>query len=430
MQRIEGLEDGQYFIGKCKLNDNQKEIAYDNPHCTEYFCNFNNIIECTNCAKYLTNNKKIKLFNEEYFDQKLEINDNKKEDIEYCKKNCNNGYIYNYIGRDEEKSNKFEIDNYKKLEKFKNNDFITKYSDLPYLVKYENTFPKPKTIVHWGQLKMLLVTILFLIKVVDPNEKEVHIIYAGSAKGDNILLLCEMFPNTRWYLIDPRDHNKKLYKKLENKDQILEITKDYFSDNIAKKYYEKFKNRTHKLLFLSDIREGTEDNKVLKDQDWNANWHKIIQPDFSYLKFRVAYDKDEIYKYYKGEIYLQIYAPSSSTETRILFKKDLEECEYNTYEYQGKMLYFNRVIRPSYHKTLFKNNNYFDHCYDCAYFSYVVKNYLNKFPNFNPFKINKTSKKKSTDIFSIMKYITNYLNKYSQNKIKVYNEYIRNNIIQ
>ena len=429
MQRIEGLEDGNFYIGKCELTDEQKEIAYNNPHCTEYFCNFKNITECTDCSSYLTNNKNIKLYNEEYFNKKLNITTNKKEDINYCKKNCNNGYIYNTIGRDEEKIDTFNIDNFKSIDKFKNYDFITKYSELPYLVKYENTFPKPKTVVHWGQLKMLLVTILFFIKVIDPAEKEVHVIYAGSASGDNILLLCEMFPNTIWYLVDPRDHNKKLYIKLNNKNQIHEITKGYFTNEIATKYSEKFKNRNYKLLFLSDIREGTEDDKVLRDQDWNANWHNIINPDFSFLKFRCAYDAEKIYKYFKGEIYLQIYAPGSSTETRILFEKGLlEKYDYDIEEYQGKMLYFNRVIRPSFHKTLLKNNNYFDHCYDCTYFSYVIKNYLSKFSTVNPFKTK--NKKKNTDIFSIMKYITNFLSKFSQDKLRVHNAYVRNNIIQ
>uniref|UniRef100_A0A6C0ECM0 Uncharacterized protein n=1 Tax=viral metagenome TaxID=1070528 RepID=A0A6C0ECM0_9ZZZZ len=434
MQRIEGLEDGKYYIGRCILNDKQKEIAYNNPHCTEYFCNYKNIVECTDCVKYLLNNKKIKLFNEDFFEQKLDLKNDTKEDIKTCKKKCNNGYIYNHIERNEEKNNKFEIDNYKLMDMFKNNDFITKYSDLPYLINYENTFPKPKTVVHWGQLKMLLITILFLIKVVDPDEKEVHIIYAGSARGDNILLLAEMFPNTIWYLVDPRPHNKKLYTKLNNKDQIHEILKEYFTDDIAKRYSEKFKNRNHKLLFLSDIREGTEDEKVLANQESNANWHRIIQPDFSYLKFRCGYESDKIYKYYKGEIYLQVYAPASSTEARILFKKELEDYEYNIDEYQGKMLYFNRVIRPSYHKTLFKENYYFDHCYDCTYFSYIIKNYLSKFSNVNPFSNQKhkgsTNNKKSKDIFSIMKYITNYLCKHSQDKIKSHNNYVRNNIIQ
>ena len=39
MQRIDGMENGQYYIGKCKLNNNEKKLSYNNPHCTEYFCN-------------------------------------------------------------------------------------------------------------------------------------------------------------------------------------------------------------------------------------------------------------------------------------------------------------------------------------------------------------------------------------------------------
>jgi len=425
MQRIDGMENGQYYIGKCKLNNNEKKLSYNNPHCTEYFCNMYKITDCTKCAKYLVDQKKIILYNEDLFNTKLKLK-NINENFKYCKKNCNNGYIYNYIERDETKKNSFLVDNYKLIESFKKYDFITKYDDLPYEINYENTFPKPKTVVHWGQIKMLLITILFFIKVIDPNEKEVHIIYAGSAKGDNILLLCKMFPNTIWYLIDPREHNKKLYTKLNNRDQIHEIIKDYFTDEIALKYYNQFKSRKHKLLFMSDIREGTDDDKIVRDQVCNANWHKIIQPDFSYLKFRCPYDNPIIYKYYKGDIYLQLYAPTSSTETRILFTKNLEPYEYNSQEYQGKMLYFNRIIRPSYHKSLIKNNFYFDHCYDCTYFGYIIKNYIKKFKLVSPFQ--KLNKNKTT-IYDIMKYITKYISKYSQDKISIHNKYVRTNIL-
>ena len=177
---------------------------------------------------------------------------------------------------------------------------------------------------------------------------------------------------------------------------------------------------------MSDIREGTDDDKIVRDQECNANWHKIIQPDFSYLKFRCPYDNPIIYKYYKGDIYLQLYAPTSSTETRILFTKNLEPYEYNSQEYQGKMLYFNRIIRPSYHKSLIKNNFYFDHCYDCTYFGYIIKNYIKKFKLVSPFQ--KLNKNKTT-IYDIMKYITKYISKYSQDKISIHNKYVRTNIL-
>ena len=104
-----------------------------------------------------------------------------------------------------------------------------------------------------------------------------------------------------------------------------------------------------------------------------------------------------------------------------LIKFILEKYNYNIKEFQGKLYYFNRVLRPSYYvKSIINNNNYFDHCYDCTYFSYLIKNYLNIFPNFNPFN--------TDNIFDIMKKITNLISKYSSNKIAIINSYIKNNI--
>ena len=226
-----------------------------------------------------------------------------------------------------------------------------------------------------------------------------------------------MFPNTIWHLIDPHEHHPKLY----NHKQISEIITDLFTKDIAKKFRKQFKNRKYKLLFISDIRSNTNDKNVLDDQKNNIKWHKIIKPDYSYLKFRCGYDTDIIYKYYKGVIFLQPYAPTGSTETRLLLKKKLEKYNYNIKEFQGKLYYFNRVLRPSYYvKSIINNNNYFDHCYDCTYFSYLIKNYLNIFPNFNPFN--------TDNIFDIMKKITNLISKHSSNKIAIINSYIKNNI--
>jgi hypothetical protein len=409
MQRKEGLDESNFYIGKCSLTKHQKKIALKNPHCLEYFCNYDKIKPCTQCGNFLLNRKKS-FWNNSLLKKA-------KEDEKYCKNNCNNGYIYDYIERPDDKKNTFNIDKYKTDANFYNKQFLYKLNDIPYKVDYENTFPKPKTVVHWGQLKLLLACIIFFMNVINPDEKEVHVIYAGSARGDNILLLCNMFPNLRWYLIDPRPHHPKLH----NHNQIKEIKTAYFTDIVAQEYYNKFKDRKHKLLFISDIREDTSDVSILKDNESQANWHKIIKPEFSYFKFRCGYETSKIYNYYKGDIFLQIYAPASSNEARILFTQKLEPYDYDIDIYQGKMLYFNRVIRPSFHvKSIIKNNNYFDHCYDCTYFSYVIKNYISKFPTFNPFD--------TTDILNIMKIITSKIKKYTQDKIYVYNKYIRNNI--
>jgi hypothetical protein len=411
MQRKDGLETGTFFVGRCNLTKDLKNISYKNPHCAEFFCNLKNSIDCTDCANFLRKIKRMRFLNREFIKEK-------KEDYNFCKKNCNNGLVYDYVHRDQIMSNKCEVDQYKIMKNFYKKEFIWSLDKVPYKINYELTYQKPKTVVHWGQLKLLLETLFFLIKKIKPDEKEVTIIYAGSARGDNILTLSTMFPNIRWYLIDPRPHNKLLH----NHPQVKEIITAFFTDETALLFYNKFKNRNNTLLFISDIRVSTDDKSVLLDQQNQANWHKIIKPEYSYFKFRCGYETEKKYKYYKGDIYIQPYAPTSSTESRILFPKELEDAEYDIDEYQGKFVYFNRVIRPAFYvKSLIEENNMFDHCYDCTYFSYLIKNYLNRFPNFNPFNV--------TDVYLIMKILVNKLSKHSQNKIIIMNLTTRNNLL-
>ena len=425
-------EKSGLYISNCKLSDCEKKLLKKNPHCVEFFCTLKeDIKDCTRCYKFLKNKMTINFkdkYDNKYKDQEY--------DHEYCNKNCSSGYLYNYITERGEENSYNNYDN--QVDKLKHSinrhvdAIIYKYSDLTQVIpldtniKYELTHPKPKTVVHWGQLKLLLTTIVFLMRVTKPSDKKVILIYAGSATGDATIILTEMFPYIEWYLIDPRKHNKLLYKNTK----VKEILQDYFTDDTAKQYAEKFKNRDCKLLFMSDIREGTEDEKIIDNQASQARWHKILAADYSYLKFRCPYDIQKEYKYYDGEIFLQFYAPQSSTETRILFEKELKEKTYDSDEFQGKMLFFNRVIRPAFHKSLIKENDTFDMCYDCVYFGYIIKNYLNEFEEVSPFIIpNIDKKQKIYDVFKIMNIILNKLGKNSSNKIKNYNEYIRNNIL-
>ena len=200
-------------------------------------------------------------------------------------------------------------------------------------------------------------------------------------------------------------------------------------------YYNLFKNRgkLSKLYFISDIRLSPDDESVIKDNNINIVWHKIIQPDYSFLKFRCPYD-GEYYDYYKGEIYIQPYAPASSTETRLVLKKELEKEKYNINEYQGKFVYFNRIIRPAYHKQTIKQNKEFDHCYDCTFFSKIISDYFNKFNSFGkkvfPSHHSDTSSSDNgtLDVLSTMYLIKNKLSKTSNDRIKHTNIQIRHNI--
>jgi hypothetical protein len=341
-----------YILPLCPLNDRELEIAYNNPHCLEYFCTFNKLIDCTKCYNYLLNKK---LLSRKEFLLKQDKNiktvfeKNKRYilseqlDDKSCSEKCyKKGYLYESAISKEK--TEYKLDDYKKIDNFYKTKLLTKLNDIPYVLKYEGTTPKPKTVVHFGQLKMFLITLIFLLETVKEDDSIVNIVYAGSAPGDNISTLCSMFPNTRWYLIDPRNFNKELY----NHKQVLEARNEFFTDELAEYYKKKLNNKKDKLLFISDIRldTGTDDDSVMKDQESQINWHKIISPDYSYFKFRCPYDKPYKYNYYDGSIFIQPFAPISSTESRILLENKLKEKVYDKFEYEGKFIYFNRVLRP------------------------------------------------------------------------------------
>ena len=415
--QFDNLKVNEYYVGFCKLSKNEKEIAKKNPHCVEFFCNIKNIYNYTCYTQSLIKNKLFKinpLYNKSDKDIIYKtMNKNNKS----CSKNIlKDGYVYDFLVADYEldelknKTNKIDLE--KNIKTFYKNELIHKYDNLPSHLKWESTIPKPKSVVHWGQLKMFLVILLFLTKIIDTLDEKVDIIYPGSAHGDNILILSELFPNVNWYLIDPGQFNKNLFKH----KKVIEIKNDFFTDDTAKYYYELFKNRKNKLLFISDIRLTTTDENIKDDNLADARWHNIIKPDYSYLKFRCPYEGNNEYKFYDGKIYLQPFAPPNSTESRLLCEKELIPKVYNIKEYQNKFYYFNRVLRPSYYiKSIIEENNYFDHCYDCTYFSYLIKNYLSKY-------------NKKNNILSLMNYVVSELKKSVMDKIQITNEYIKNNI--
>ncbi len=414
MSKFTEIKPNNFYFGSCKLHSNQKKLAYHNPHCAEYFCTMGNIYNCNECTGYLK--QKHVLTSSK---TKSNVGQTVEKTEAECKLQCTNGLVYDFVGEswNINNSGKSQIDQHKSMSNFYQDKLIYHYDEIPVTMDFEPAQPKPKSVVHWGQLKMFLVTLLFLTNRINPDDKEVHIIYPGSARGDNILILCDMFPNTYWYLIDPLP----FHPKLSSHKQIKEISKEYFTDETAKYYGEKFAKRTHPLFLLSDIRVNTDDKSVMENQESNAKWHQMINPDYSYFKFRCPYDGPDTYNYYTGKIYIQPYAPVSSSEARIQFAGKLEKTQYSCSKYIGQFNYFNRVLRPSlYTQKIIPNQMYFDKCYDCTYFSHLIKTYTSKFAKSNPW-----SKK---EIIEIMREITQTISKLTLDRIEYQNKLIRKNI--
>ena len=198
---------------------------------------------------------------------------------------------------------------------------------------------------HLGQLKLFFTEMFFLSKHGKPGNK---VLYVGAANGYHIEKLAELFPELYFDLWDPG--------KFEVRESTnIKIYNQYFSNTDAKKYTSEGNN----ILFMCDIRtlkiaqlvkqkdEGAIDNLIADDMIMQADWIKIINPKYAYLKFRLPYTEIPKFKYLKGTIYLQPYSPTS-TETRLMTNNYDTYIEYDSIEYDEKLAYFNFVTRQNY----------------------------------------------------------------------------------
>ena len=263
-------------------------------------------------------------------------------------------------------------------------DFSLRYQDHPFKLPYRRRTNQFKTCIHWGQRKLLLSCIQFMNQY---NDLADLVVYAGAAPGSNVLLLAEMFPDHHFHLYDPRDFDSDLKKHPR-----IETFKEYFTDDTCKKY------RKTKVLFWSDIRTGCVDDPDFEDQIQENNrmqerWHHIIKPEYAMYKFRLPYKKGHT-EYMRGQIWMQVWAPGTSTETRLVVCKNPTTKVYSHSKYEKRMYYFNVITRQwgdyaaIYDKTPFLQKNPVPclcRCFDCRAESEILKDYLvHSNPELNP----------------------------------------------
>ena len=229
----------------------------------------------------------------------------------------------------------------------------------------------------WGQRKLGLALIQFLTIYLTNSVKNPQVVYAGAATGENIEFVSNLFRNVRFHLYDPRafnispEKNKGVYiyegddSKIKPHHNIILYTGDtygWFTDNVANKWAE-YQRINNNVYFMSDIRSVNHlevsdeqfEAGVIRDMINQSNWHKIIKPIKSQLKFRLPYDigviENKKFPYLAGIIYKQIYNKPSSTESRLV-PLGYDDYVYDFKEYESKMFYFNSVIKE---RTLYIN---------------------------------------------------------------------------
>jgi hypothetical protein len=243
-----------------------------------------------------------------------------------------------------------------------------------------------KTLIHWGQRKLLLSEIEFLTQHAKKGDT---IIYAGAAPGTHILILIQMFRKLRlhYVLVDPNNFDSKLKRKKETT-----ILQEYFTDELATTLGKKHKN----ILFISDVRRADPyvmspddvEKLVWEDHIFQLKWHDILKPRYSMFKFRLPWDKKTV-KYADGIVKFQIWATKSSSETRIIIKKKYKKKTWDCKKYENQLYFFNNRFRPSlFHpkktwgiseKQMIEHG--MDHCYDCCAELLVLSKYMKKYPN-------------------------------------------------
>ena len=195
------------------------------------------------------------------------------------------------------------------------------------------------------------------------SQEHYHLVYAGAADGRHICHLRDYFPRVTFILIDP-----ERFALTCPKEDIINITQnqkasaltdsskvyiinDLFTNQLAKEL-----STLSNLLFVSDIRttaegESPTDTDILWNSAQQYNWVTILKPSASMLKFRlpwysglesslheiltqdlelakkngidfIADYNNKVLRHFKGTIYLQAFAPISSTETRLVILGD------------------------------------------------------------------------------------------------------------
>lgn len=238
---------------------------------------------------------------------------------------------------------------------------------------YKRRTREVKTVIHWGQRKLLMSEIEFLTLYGGSCRM---VVYAGAAPGTHIAFLSKMFPDLHFYCVDPAPFTVKETDKITTVQAL-------FTDEMAQRLGEEHPG----MLFISDIRaadyerdsEQVIEEKVQRDMAMQKEWHMRMRPMRSMFKFRLPWTAGTS-SYLDGDVYLPVWGPITTTETRLITKENtLAEVGYDHKKYEDQLFYFNTVTRPALYKHDVTEGEGIDHCYDCRAEVHILSSYLESF---------------------------------------------------
>ena len=250
-----------------------------------------------------------------------------------------------------------------------------------------------KSLVHWGQRKLILSEIEFLT---NHSNGRATCVYVGAAPGNHINYLSQLFPEVYFICIDPKE-----FGCWEDPGHVF-LRQELMTDDIARTF--KSYSRDEPLLFISDIRSADWRNipetalteEILSDMRLQKQWHDLMCPSASLLKFRLPWQSGST-EYLAGQLYLPVWAPVTSTEARLVVTSADGMRSWDHKQYWEQMFYFNTVTRasayihimtssPSPNLGILVNTDrqcedgtrymQHDNCYDCAAEVEILSSYV------------------------------------------------------
>jgi len=237
--------------------------------------------------------------------------------------------------------------------------------------------PEERVAAHFGQAKLGVGLVNFLAEY---GNLASTVVYAGAAPGTNITQVAKLFTKHTFYLYDPSPF--RLFDAGVTDARDAEVSKrifavqDFFTDAVAESW-AKSSCADEGLLFVSDIRTSENgdiplDSDILRDLEMQWRWYRILgdRAKASMLKFRLPFNvPPESIWYPEGQIWLQPWAPPTSTETRLILLPGAHDVKYNTRTYEEE-LFFHNIIRREWQRPCRLHCQAlipgFDGCYDCS----------------------------------------------------------------
>ncbi|KJE90063.1 hypothetical protein CAOG_01438 [Capsaspora owczarzaki ATCC 30864] len=234
---------------------------------------------------------------------------------------------------------------------------------------YRRRKHETKSVIHWGERKMLMSEIEFLSLYGTPDRL---VVYAGAAPGGHMQYLASFFPHLKFVGVDPAPFKIKQTEQISFRQQ-------YFSNELAQEFLGKG------VLFISDIRSPDDEIEAQAQADMAAQmrWHEIMQPHRSMLKFRLPWNEGQT-MYLDGEVYLPVWGPITTTEARLVTHADSTALRaYDNKTYEEQMFFFNTVQRVALYEHPIRGQG-IDCCYDCRAEVEILGLYLQQVRKVDP----------------------------------------------